>query len=522
MNAYLNYLLEASIGLCLFLLVYQLFLRKETSFRLNRIFLLIAVIGSVTFPLFKLNAGDSVPSLNFSVEPAATEELVYTNDPGLAETPHVLTAWEIIALLYAAGLLVFLVVFMIRLIRMFRTLNQASAYTYKNQHIVELKSKDSPFSFFNYIFIGNTPPLSEKEKQQIIEHESTHARLYHSFDILLLHAVGIIFWFNPVVRIYKKIFTQLHEFEADARAVETHDVDAYCNLLARIALHSADYKLANHFSNSLTLKRIEMMRTLKHKIKSWKIIAVAAVIPVFFFVVACQDQVEKPAADTEKDGSYPTQVQQAIDRLKVANPEVEFIVVPPSGPNLKDFEGKHAKHLTYIDDQAVIESEAALIIDAGKDENGNAIRYTIFTYNLARNKTLPTEDQWKTVSDVSEERSSIRDESSLIGGEPVFVEVEKSALPKDGFVAFNKRLKNNIQYPAAARRAGLEGVVYIKVVVTKEGALTDFEIVKGISKEIDLEALRLIKADAKNWKPGMQNGKPVNSQLILPVLFKLD
>lgn len=519
MNAYLNYLLEASIGLCLFLLVYQLLLRKETSFRLNRIFLLIAVIASVTFPLFKLNAGDSVPSLNFSVEPAATEELVYTNDPGLAEAPHVLTAWEIIALFYAAGLLVFLAVFMIRLIRMFRTLNQASAYTYKNQHIVELKSKDSPFSFFNYIFIGNTPPLSEKEKQQIIDHESTHARLYHSFDILLLHAVGIIFWFNPVVRVYKKIFTQLHEFEADARAVETHDVDEYCRLLAKVALHSADYKLANHFSNSLTLKRIEMMRTLKHKIKSWKVIAIAMVIPVVFFVVSCQDQIESPAI--AKSETYPTQVQQAIDRLKVANPEVEFIVIPPSGPNLKDFEGKHAKHLTYIDDQAVIESEAALIIDAGKDENGNAIRYTIFTYNLARNKTLPTEDQWKTASDVYEETIGRRDKSNQIDGEPIFLVVEKMAEATGGMEALQNRLGEKIQYPSGSKRTGIEGKVFIRFIVKKDGTLTGFEIMKGINKELDLEALRVLQTEAQGWKPASQNGKPVHSQFVMPISFKL-
>lgn len=521
MNVFLNYLVEASLGLCLFLLVYQVFLRKETSFRLNRIFLLVAIIASVTFPLLTFNTPDSpVPSLNFSVEQA--EELVYTDNVALAESNSTVSTWEILAILYATGLILFTIVFIVRLSRMFGTLRQAAAYTHNNHHIVELTSNDSPFSFFNYIFIGTTPPLTEKEKQQIIEHESIHARLYHSVDVVLLNLLGIVFWFNPVIRMYKRIFVQLHEFEADARAVATHEVDEYCSLLARVALHSADYKLANHFSNSLTLKRIEMMRTLKQKIKNWKIAAIAVIIPIVFFVVACQDQMETSAFVKEESGGYPVEVQRAIDRLKISDPEAEFIVVPPSGPNLKDFEGKHAKNLSYIDGQAIIESEAVLTIETGKDEKGNPVNYMIFAYNTDRGNALPTEDQWKTASQVYEETPSRVDESALIGGEPVFSEVEKSALPKDGFVAFNQRLKNNLQYPAAARRAGLEGAVYIKVVVTKEGVLTGFEIVKGISKEIDLEALRLIKAELKNWKPGMQNGKPVNSQLILPVLFKLD
>ncbi len=50
-----------------------------------------------------------------------------------------------------------------------------------------------------------------------------------------------------------------------------------CSLLARVALMSADIKLANHFSNSLTLKRIEMIRTIKMKPKLWKIAALGAI-----------------------------------------------------------------------------------------------------------------------------------------------------------------------------------------------------------------------------------------------------
>src|SRR5688572_14752648 len=100
MNAYLNYLLEASIGLCMFLLVYQLLLRKETNFRLNRIFLLIAILASVTFPLIKLTTiASPVPSLNFSIhEPEqltpTPSELISTGVQPSLDT------WQIIAYLY--------------------------------------------------------------------------------------------------------------------------------------------------------------------------------------------------------------------------------------------------------------------------------------------------------------------------------------------------------------------------------------------------------------------------------------
>lgn len=513
MNAYLNYLLEASIGLCLFLLVYQVFLRKETSFRLNRIFLLIAIIASVTFPLLKLNPADSpVPSLNFSVEPAHSEELIYATDSTSTESYPALTTWEILAILYAAGLLVFFVVFIIRMRGMLKALKKSPAYSYNDTHIIELKNQDSPFSFFNYIFIGSTPPLTEKEKQQIIEHESIHAKLYHSVDIVLLNILGIVFWFNPIIRIYKKIFVQLHEFEADARAAENHDVDEYCRLLAKVALHSADYKLANHFSNSLTIKRIEMMRTLKHKIKNWKVIAVAMVIPVVFFVVSCQDQA------TESNG-YPIKVQQAIDRLIASNPSADFIVVSPDGPNLNDFEGEHAKHLSYIDGQAVIETRSMLIIEIGKDENRHPINYVIYEYSAKKRSDLPSEDAWKTAGEVWEETLSRKDQSQ-VDGEPIFTAVEMSAEFPNGMDGLKNFLKANVRYPEEAKRKGIEGRVFIQFTVKKDGSLSDFTLIKGINQELDQEALRVMKL-MPNWIPAKQNGREVNSRFVMPVVFGL-
>jgi hypothetical protein len=84
---------------------------------------------------------------------------------------------------------------------------------------------------------------------------------------------------------------QVHEFEADARSVEGRDVNAYCSLLARVALQSNGYPLASHFTNSLTLKRINMMKSVRKNIKQWKVATITFSILLVFFIVACQDQV---------------------------------------------------------------------------------------------------------------------------------------------------------------------------------------------------------------------------------------
>lgn len=103
----------------------------------------------------------------------------------------------------------------------------------------------------------------------------------------------------------------------------------------------------------------------------------------------------------------------------------------------------------------------------------------------------------------------------------VFYAVEQQAEFPGGFAAMNKFLSKNIKYPASAKRMGVEGKVFVKFIVDKEGAISSIEVIKGINADLDKEAVRVIKL-MPPWKPGKQNGRSVKSQFVLPVYFKLD
>lgn len=497
MNVYLNYVLEASIGLCLFLVVYQLLLKKETNFGFNRMFMLTAIVASVTFPLINLNTANSpVPSLNFSIEPAAPASASPALSVAELENEPLqksFSIWQLAGIVYAAGLLLFFVVFIIRLSAILKAFRQSHTYAYNQHRIVELKADHSPFSFFNFIFISKTALLSEKERQQIIEHESIHVKLYHSVDIVLLHVVGIIFWFNPLIKIYKKIFVQLHEFEADARAVEKHDVDEYCSLLARVALHSVDYKLANHFSNSLTLKRIEMMRTLKQKIKHWKFAAIAVVLPVFFFAVACQDQMMDEAVSLAQNSTmaidYPQEVQDKLNKLQKEFPESKFVVIEPNEENGLVQAEEMKKSLAHIDPSSI---KSVQLMKNIKDDDGRVRSFVIVNYD----------ERTKAVFE------------KAVGADGIFTAVEQAASPKGGMDQLKAFLKENLSYTEPSK----PGKVFISLVINIDGSLTDFTIIKGMSAELDQEALRVAKL-MENWNPAQQNGKPVRSRFIFPIPF---
>jgi periplasmic protein TonB len=90
-----------------------------------------------------------------------------------------------------------------------------------------------------------------------------------------------------------------------------------------------------------------------------------------------------------------------------------------------------------------------------------------------------------------------------------------------GMEAMMKYLQRNVHYPAIARRMEVEGAVYVSFIIDMNGQVTNAAIVKGISKECDAEALRVI-ANMPAWSPGKQGGAPVMVRMILPIRFKLN
>lgn len=83
-----------------------------------------------------------------------------------------------------------------------------------------------------------------------------------------------------------------------------------------------------------------------------------------------------------------------------------------------------------------------------------------------------------------------------------------------------KYLAANIKYPASAVKAKKQGRVIVAFVIQKDGSVTNVRIVKSVDPELDAEALRIVKA-MPNWTPGTQDGKPVNVNYTIPVVFSL-
>ena len=104
--------------------------------------------------------------------------------------------------------------------------------------------------------------------------------------------------------------------------------------------------------------------------------------------------------------------------------------------------------------------------------------------------------------------------------EEIFVAVEQQAEFPGGQAALMKWLSNNIRYPEAAQQNDIQGRVVVKFVVEKDGSTGSASVVKGVDKDLDREALRVVKKMPR-WQPGKNNGVAVRSYFTLPVTFRL-
>jgi TonB family protein len=103
----------------------------------------------------------------------------------------------------------------------------------------------------------------------------------------------------------------------------------------------------------------------------------------------------------------------------------------------------------------------------------------------------------------------------------VYQIVEQMPQYTGGEEAMMKYVAENIKYPQAAKDKNISGRVFVSFVIEKDGSVSNVKVVRGIGGGCDEEAARVIKEMPK-WKPGMQKGKPVRVNYMMPIFFKLD
>ncbi|MGB5508214.1 M56 family metallopeptidase [Robiginitalea sp.] len=264
------YILKASAILALFLFVYQLFLKNETFFTLNRFFLLGGLLAALLLPFVTLQDEVLIQARTLNAAPALNGVPVSDSTP--FDWRNVLP-WA-----YLPGILICTGMVFRQLLGLFTMIRKEEKRTHEGYVLIPSTFIKGPFSFFRYIFYN--PQLHDQDELQLIlEHEKAHGKQLHSLDILLARVTAIILWINPMVWWYQKIIQQNLEYLADAQAVsDLSSIREYQYALLKVSGNQTTPPLVSHFNQSLIKKRIVMLQ--RHQSKSIHVLKYLLILPM--------------------------------------------------------------------------------------------------------------------------------------------------------------------------------------------------------------------------------------------------
>lgn len=483
-----SYIIQIVLFQALFLGVYHLFLKRETFFNYNRLYLILTPIISLVLPLIKIAAFSTVIPSDTIL--AILPEIVLGNSTVEATTAQSVSSgfqvtWQSV---YLIGLFGSLGIFGTKLMHCMRLLRFRNGA----EHIITIPNSQEAFSFLHFIFMGDgLNPLSRK---QILAHEQVHVQEKHSWDLLVFEVLRIVFWFNPLVYIYQRNIAIVHEYIADAKIARGTTKQEYYQDLLNMTFGTQQLSFTNTFFNHSFIKnRILMLQKSKSKRSAQlKYLLIIPVVLSMMMYVSCTSET------SEKDGGENLTWQEKIDKLYSPYDNRETI--------------------SQEEYNAFVASSAEIMIT--KDGNLNEISNAI---EKSRNAMSAKLSAGSNINEVQLEREDIP--FAVIEKVPVYPGCESSAdnaaakkCMSQSITAF---VVDNFNADIGSE-VGLSGTnkIFVQFKIDQEGNVVDVRS-RAPHPSLEKEAERVIGM-LPQMKPGMQKGEAKSVLYSLPIAFKIE
>ena len=474
MTGFLIYDAKVAVLIVVFYMFYRLLLSKETFHRVNRVVLLSTALLSFILPLCVITTHQTVVLDAVPMVSVGNVQMEMATDEQPAQWQYVIPLLYIIGVVVVLSHTLLSVWRVLMLVRRSERIPQADGTT-----LCVVPDEVPPFSFCSFIVMNrNDYNIGDSA---ILAHERGHIRQHHSCDVLLVNLLTALQWFNPAMWMLR----------ADLRAY----------LLITKAASIGGYSIANGISHSTLKNRITMM--LQKKSPRSRFMKLLALVPIVGIALALN-------AETVNDYVYQQPQKKVVKKgsksatTKMGNNTIEIVPSVAKEPDKKPIvllEGHRITYETFTRmDPDEIASITVLKDQPAVDQYGEEARNGVILITTKKGVEVFTPvEQNPEYFDVVEQMPEFPG-----GAQALF-----------GFVA------KNIHYPKAAEDAGIQGRVIVTFVVMKDGSIGEVKVAKGVSPELDEEAVRCVKSMPK-WKPGMQKGQAVNVKYTMPLSFRLD
>ena len=255
------YILKTNLILILLYGFYRLMMKQDTFFNYRRFILLALIAVSIFVPF--LNLTGLFQGNTTAESMAGTYASFITPVVSVYASSAALTWKDVASGIYLFGVAILTIRFLWQLVSIFSLVRHTSSQEVEGVPVHILPEGQSPFSFMQWIFV-NPDAQSVEQLHEIMVHEQTHARQWHSVDILFSEMFCIFCWFNPFSWLMKREIRLNLEYLADESVLDRGTTrKSYQYHLLGLAYHPAKDNLTNQF-NVLQLKnRIKMMN--KHR-----------------------------------------------------------------------------------------------------------------------------------------------------------------------------------------------------------------------------------------------------------------
>ena len=450
----LMYFLKVNIAIALFYLFYRLVFYNDTFWTTRRFYLVFSILLAAVYPFV------SVSGWLEKQEPmqAIMAGYVQLNVVTVTAAPEsVITIENLLLAAYGIVSLFLLVKMAVQLVSILRWKFKGKKIVLDGIEIMAIDGKITPFSFFTTIYMN--PALhNEHETRQILTHESTHARQWHSLDVILSELTTILFWINPAAWLLKREIRHNLEFLADNSVLQSGvDSKNYQYHLLQLSYQVPENQLINKFNVSPLKKRIIMMN--QQKTKKAGILKYSLIVPLALALVLSSN--------------------------------AEALV-----------------------------SKAKNIISQKTDESTESSATINAPVLSATNDPVNTEKKVVQTPEASV-IEELKPAQEVAGEDKVYTKIEKMPQYPGGVNELMRYLARNIKYPKDAQQKGIQGKLIVQFVVNKLGKVENAKVLRGVDPSIDQEGLRVVNT-FPDWIPGEQSGKKVSVFYTLPIAFKLD
>ncbi len=321
----LEYILNTTAIWLIGLLMFDLFLRRETFHNYNRVYLLAVLISGVLIPFWSWDSNDVVYSSGITqplLNSTATLKEGITSTGSKTIIPWSSVLW--IVYLSGVGITTGRVIY--EAIQIIGLLRDGTKKTITGKKIVSINKAISPFSLFGHIFIYNADSYEVHELKMILAHEEKHVRLLHTIDLIVMRTVQIVFWFHPLVYLIENRLRMVHEYQADNSS--RVDAKTYGKFLVEQSVLGAAPTLSHSFIRSPLKKRIMMLTRKTSRIAKSKQFFI---LPFAFITMVCCTQTAFSDDGPQKDGNKVTYRGNVIEFSEQPPNDTTWVEDPVSG-----------------------------------------------------------------------------------------------------------------------------------------------------------------------------------------------